>query len=312
MVNSVVPKEEHMSEDSARGQFVWYDLMTTNSEAAQAFYTSVVGWGTQVWENAGMSYTMWTAGDTPIGGIMKLPDEAVAGGARPHWVGYVAVPDTDATVSRAQELGGKVMVPPTNIPTVGRFAVIADPQGALTAPFTPQGTGPGPKLPPPVGHFSWHELATTTDPETAFAFYADLFGWEKIEAMDMGAMGTYQIFKSGDVSLGGMMNKPPQMPVSAWQYYLNVADIDAATTRVTQSGGQVMMGPIQVPTFTTCCRRWPTRASRVWSLGPTYRSAGTSAPGNAQVIRVDTKAPAPPVLVLPAEGATASTSNETL
>jgi predicted enzyme related to lactoylglutathione lyase len=74
-----------------------------------------------------------------------------------------------------------------------------------------------------------------------------MFGWEKGEAMEMGEMGTYQIFKRGDVSLGGMMNRPPQMPVSAWQYYLNVADIDAATDRVKAAGGAVMMGPMQVP-----------------------------------------------------------------
>jgi predicted enzyme related to lactoylglutathione lyase len=237
-----------MSEDSARGQFVWYDLMTTDPEAAQAFYTSVVGWGTQVWENAGMSYTMWTAGDTPIGGIMKLPDEAVAGGARPHWVGYVAVPDTDATVARAQELGGKVMVPPTDIPTVGRFAVIADPQGALTAPFTPQGTGPGPKLPPPVGHFSWHELATTTDSETAFAFYADLFGWQKTSAMDMGDMGVYQMFGPGGVPFGGIYKKPAEQPgPPSWLHYARVPDVNAAVEAVRQKGGQVLNGPMEVP-----------------------------------------------------------------
>lgn len=236
-----------MSENNARGQFVWYDLMTTDPEAAQAFYTSVVGWGTQVWENSGMSYTMWTAGDTPIGGIMKLPDEAVAGGARPHWIGYVAVPDADATVARAQELGGKVIKPVTPIPTVGRFAVLADPQGAMIAPFTPEGSGPGPKLPPPVGHFSWHELATT-DPEAAFTFYADLFGWEKTSAMDMGEMGVYQMFGPGGVPFGGMYKKPAEQPgPPAWLHYARVPDVNAAVETIRQKGGQVLHGPVEVP-----------------------------------------------------------------
>jgi predicted enzyme related to lactoylglutathione lyase len=237
-----------MSESSARGQFVWYDLMTTDPEAAQAFYTAVMGWGTQVWENSGMSYTMWTAGDKPLGGIMKLPDEAVASGARPHWVGYVAVPDTDATVSRAQELGGKVMVPPTDIPTVGRFAVIADPQGALNAPITPEGSGQGPQGMPPVGHFSWHELSTTTDAETAFAFYADLYGWEKTSAMDMGDMGVYQMFGPGGIPFGGIYKKPAEQPgPPAWLHYCRVADVNAAVETVGKKGGQVLNGPMEVP-----------------------------------------------------------------
>jgi uncharacterized protein len=236
-----------MPENNARGQFVWYDLMTTDPEAAQAFYTAVVGWGTHVWENPGMSYTMWMAGDRPIGGIMKLPDEAVAGGARPHWVGYVAVPDTDATVARAQELGAKVMVPPTDIPTVGRFAVLADPQGALIAAFTPQGSGQGPELPPPVGHFSWHELSTT-DPEAAFTFYTDLFGWEKTSAMDMGEMGVYQMFGPGGVPFGGMMRKPAEQPgPPAWLHYARVPDVNAAVEAVNKNGGQVIHGPMEVP-----------------------------------------------------------------
>lgn len=87
-----------MPEESIRGRFVWYDLMTTDPEGAKAFYAAVTGWGTQVWEE--MSYTMWTVGGAPIGGTMKLPDEAVAGGARPHWLGHVAVPDVDATIAR--------------------------------------------------------------------------------------------------------------------------------------------------------------------------------------------------------------------
>src|SRR5436309_14669621 len=115
-----------MPEDSTRGRFVWYDLMTPDPEAAKAFYTAVMGWGTQLWESPGMSYTMWTVGDRPIGGLMKLPDEDVASGARPHWLAYVAVPDVDATTARAKELGANVLKPPTSIPTAGRFAVIAD------------------------------------------------------------------------------------------------------------------------------------------------------------------------------------------
>jgi predicted enzyme related to lactoylglutathione lyase len=237
-----------MSGESNRGRFVWFDLMTPDPEAAKAFYTAVAGWGTQVWEE--MSYTMWTAGEAPIGGSMKLPDDDVAAGAKPHWLGYVAVPSVEATTARAQELGAKVMVPPTDIPTVGRYSVIADPQGAVIAIYTHAGTGQ--ELPPgmlPVGNFTWHELATT-DPEAAWSFYSDLFGWEKTSAMDMGPMGVYQMFGPGGsgMPMGGLFPKPPQMEgPPAWLHYARVPDVNAAVEATGKNGGQVINGPMEVP-----------------------------------------------------------------
>jgi hypothetical protein len=194
-----------------------------------------------------MSYTMWTAGDRPIGGTMKLPDEAVAGGARPHWLAYVTVPDVDATVARARELGATVMRPPADIPTVGRYAVLADPQGALIAPYKPEKAEPEPEGVPPVGEFSWHELATP-DPEAAFGFYSDLFGWEKTSEFDMGAMGIYQLYGRRGTTLGGIFRKPAEMPgPPAWLHYARVADVNAATEAVRSHGGQVLNGPMEVP-----------------------------------------------------------------
>jgi predicted enzyme related to lactoylglutathione lyase len=234
-----------MPEESTRGRFVWYDLMTTDPEGAKAFYTAVTGWGTQVWD--AMSYTMWTVGETPIGGTMKLPEEAVAGGARPHWLGYVTVPDVDATTARAQELGATVMVPPTDIPSVGRYSVLADPQGALIAAYTPESVGPEPEGMPPVGEFSWHELATT-DLEAAWGFYQDLFGWEKMSDTDMGPIGIYRIFGRRGTTMGGIFRKPAEMPGSpGWLHYARVADVNAAVEAVKQQGGQVLNGPMEVP-----------------------------------------------------------------
>jgi uncharacterized protein len=194
-----------------------------------------------------MSYTMWTVGERPIGGIMKLPDEAVAGGARPHWLAYVTVPDAEATTARAQELGGKVMKPVSNIPTVGRFSVVADPQGALIAPYTPENPGAQPEGMPPVGDFTWHELATT-DHEAAFNFYHELFGWEKTSAMDMGPDGVYQMYGYNGTTLGGIYNKPTNAPgPPAWVHYARVADVNAAVETTRQKGGQVLNGPMEVP-----------------------------------------------------------------
>jgi predicted enzyme related to lactoylglutathione lyase len=196
-----------------------------------------------------MSYTMWTANGKPMGGTMKLPDEAVAGGARPHWLAYVDVPDVDATIARAQELGATVMVPPRDIPTVGRFSVFSDPQGATIAAFTPEQRQSEPEGMPPVGEFSWHELATT-DPDAALGFYSDLFGWEKISSFDMGetAGGLYQMYGRNGKTLGGIFKKPAEMPgPSAWLYYARVADVNAAVEAARQQGGQVLNGPMEVP-----------------------------------------------------------------
>ena len=186
-----------------RGRFVWYELMASDTEAAKAFYTKVVGWGTQDGPVPGMAYTMFTTGQMPVGGMMAQPEDARKMGAPPSWIGYVAVDDVDATAERIKRLGGAVHVPPTDIPNVGRFSVVADPQSAVFALFNSPNTCDAP-LPEPgtPGHVGWHELSAA-DWQKAFAFYSELFGWQKAEAMDMGAMGTYQIFSVGGQPVGG-------------------------------------------------------------------------------------------------------------
>ena len=120
---------------------------------------------------------MWSYNEVPLGGVMQLPAEAQEAGAPSHWIAYASVADVDATVARAQELGATVHVPGTDIPTVGRFAVLADPQGAIFAAYTPA-EPMGDEAPAGVGQFSWHELLCG-DWEAGFDFYSKLFGWEK-------------------------------------------------------------------------------------------------------------------------------------
>ena len=122
-----------MADAADHGRFVWFDLMTGDPVAAVDFYTELVGWSTQPWEGGDAPYTMWSNGDTPLGGVVQLPEEVKATGAPPHWISYVAVADVKQTADRAAELGGQVMQPPTEIPSVGTFAVIQDPQGAVFA-----------------------------------------------------------------------------------------------------------------------------------------------------------------------------------
>jgi predicted enzyme related to lactoylglutathione lyase len=223
------------------------DLMTSDPEAAEGFYTKIAGWGTEVWEGGEMPYKMFTNSGDALGGVMKLPEEAKKMGAPPHWIAYVAVPDTDATVARAQELGAQTYVEPTDIPSVGKFAVLADPQGATFAVFTSAEPPPGSDEPPKKGEFSWHELATT-DYEAAFDFYTDLFGWQKTDAMDMGEAGIYQMYGRGSHPLGGMYNKPAEMPAPPhWLHYFMIDDVNKSVETVKELGGQILNGPMEVP-----------------------------------------------------------------
>jgi predicted enzyme related to lactoylglutathione lyase len=230
-----------------KGRFVWYELMSTDTNAAKAFYAKVVGWSTQDMPMPDMTYTMFTMGEAPVGGLMTLPDEAKKMGAPPHWMGYVAVADVDAAAAKAKNLGGSIHVPPSDIPNVGRFAVIADPQMASIALF--KGSDPNPNPAPDrtaAGRVGWHELAAV-DWQKAFDFYSALFGWQKADAIDMGPMGTYQLFSTGGEVIGGLFNKPPEMPVPAWCYYFNVGPINAAVDRVKAAGGNIFYGPMEVP-----------------------------------------------------------------
>ena len=232
---------------NATGRFVWYELMTTDLAAARAFYDQVVGWHSVDAQMPGMNYWMFTSGEKPVAGLMDVPEDARQLGAQPGWIGYVAVEDVDTAAAKVTANGGIVHVPPQDIPNVGRFAIMADPYGASLALFksaNPEQDQPAP--PGEQGRVGWHELYTG-DLASAFEFHAQLFGWEKKEAMDMGEMGLYQMFGTADETLGGMMTKPPMLPVASWTYYINVGNIDEAGERVQSAGGQIVHGPQEVP-----------------------------------------------------------------
>lgn len=227
--------------------FVWYELMTTDPAAAQAFYSRVIGWQAADAGMPGMAYTLLSAGPHQVGGLMALPAEACAAGVPPNWTGYVAVDDVDGKTAAAQQAGGAVLRPPSDIPGVGRFSVVADPHGAAFCLFKDSSSGEyQPPAPATPGTMGWHELMAGA-PDPAWDFYSKLLGWTKAEAMDMGPMGTYQLFAAGDQTIGGMMTKPPEVPVACWLYYVNVEAIDAAIDRVKAGGGQVVSGPMEVP-----------------------------------------------------------------
>ncbi|HUI21066.1 MAG TPA: VOC family protein [Methylocella sp.] len=231
---------------NSHGRFVWYELMTTNTEAAKAFYANLVGWGTRDASMPGFTYSLFTVGDTPVTGLMNLPEDARRTGVMPHWVGYVGVDDVDAAVDRTKQLGGVVQVPPMDVPNISRFSVVADPQMATLALV--KGLKPGQEKSAALGtpgRVGWHELLAA-DWEKAFAFYGEVFGWQKANAQ-VGAMGTYQQFSAGGETIGGMFTKPPTLPLPFWLYYFNIGNIEAAAKRVEAGGGQILYGPTAVP-----------------------------------------------------------------
>lgn len=229
------------------GKFVWYDLMTSDTKAAESFYRSVIGWDTRDWAMTDRSYTLLSVGPAMVGGLMPIPEEARATGARPAWTGYIGVHDVDSHATRVKAAGGSVLHDPDDIPGIGRFAVVTDPGGAVFILFEGSNDqAPAPAAPGTSGHVGWHELHAG-DRETAFAFYAGLFGWTQAEAMDMGPMGIYQTFAAGGEPIGGMMTRTPTTPAAFWLYYFNVDAIDAAATRVSEGGGQTVHGPHEVP-----------------------------------------------------------------
>ena len=235
-----------------KARIVWHECLTSDTKKAIDFYTNLVGWTVTTFETpgGGPPYNMWTAPRGTVGGTMELPADAKKMGAPSHWLMYLGVDDVNASTALATKLGATTFVPPTDIPTVGRFSVMADPQGAMYALFTPEGNQPGPPDgTPQVGEFSWHELATSDLPG-ALAFYKELAGWEVRDTHDMGPeMGFYQIFgrPGTPAPMGGMMKRPPTAPVSAWTCYVRVADIDAASAKIEPLGGKKLMGPHEVP-----------------------------------------------------------------
>lgn len=228
------------------GDIIWYELMTSDPDAAQTFYGAVLGWSFRDSGQSTMDYRQFTKDDQFVGGVMALPPGAAKMGMRPGWFFYVSVDDVDAAAARIVADGGAMHMPVIDIPGVGRFAFVADPHGANFYVMTPTGEGPATShRRDRIGHGGWHELHTT-DAAAAFQFYSSHFGWGESGSFDMGAMRLYRLFDVGAVQAGGMMNDG-SLGAPAWLIYFTVDDIDAAAARVTAAGGRILFGPSAVP-----------------------------------------------------------------
>ena len=237
-----------------QGDFIWYELMADDADAAQEFYGAVIGWTFEASGQDGMDYRQFSTPKGMVGGVMPLTPEMKNGSARPCWMGYIKVNDVDAMAKAIASTSGNIHMQPKNIPGFGRFAFVSDPQGVIFYIMKPAAHANNPNAisqsfaatEPMDGHCAWNELATT-EPDAAVDFYTDQFGWKQEGDMDMGPMGKYQFFHHGTGMIGAVMKKSDEMPVSAWTYYFRVPDIDAAVKMIKTKGGQLLLEPTEIP-----------------------------------------------------------------
>lgn len=243
------------------GDFLWYELMTSDREAAEAFYGPILGWSF----GGDEAYRHITASEGDVGGVLQLTDEMCEHGARPAWLGYILVDDTDKMAASIAADGGRVTVPARDVDGAGRIAMVADPQGAhfyVMTPKPPEGVADPESFAfsydrPRMGHCAWNELATS-DPEAAKRFYGKHFGWVKDGEIDMGPLGKYEFLRhagrapdgspTGAGMLGAVMPMMPEgPPMPAWSFYFRVPDIDAAAAAITAGGGSLFQEPMEIP-----------------------------------------------------------------
>ncbi|VXC78063.1 VOC family protein [Sphingomonas sp. AX6] len=228
------------------GEWVWFEFITTDPEAAQSFYADVVGWSAKSSGTPDMDYRLLSADDGEVAGLMKQPDGM---GDGPAWLGYIGVDDVDASVKAIEEAGGTTHMPATTLPGIGRMAMLTDPQGVAfyvmrgksdqpSTAFKQSGEGS-------VGHVVWCELSAP-DPDKALEFYQNAFHWGQEGGMPMGELGDYRFLQAGDVGFGALMGVMPG-GAPGWQFYFHVPDIDAGADAIRSGGGTIIQEPMEIP-----------------------------------------------------------------
>lgn len=228
----------------APGTPCWIDLATPDQDAAAKFYGDLLGWSVEEDENAEQTggYRVATLKGQAVGGVMKIMQE----GQPPAWSSYVSVEDVDATVVKAKEAGGTLMVEPMSVLDYGRMAFLIDPTGAAIGLWQP-GRNIGAGIVNEHGALTWNEL-NTRDVPAAKEFYGATFDWT-FEDMEVENVGTYTGFKVGEDTVGGMLDitgrVPDEVPAN-WLVYFAVEDTDATVAKLKELGGSVNMEPMDI------------------------------------------------------------------
>ncbi|MFE9774421.1 VOC family protein [Streptomyces sp. NPDC005931] len=217
----------------------WTELGTSDPEAAKRFYTRLFGWRpeTDPREEAG-GYTVAHLGDAAVAALTPLYQESqpVA------WNVSFAATDADTAVGKVTAAGGTVLLGPTDVFDLGRFAVAADPTGAVFQLWQ-AGSFRGAELFNAPGSLGWVELLTRA-PERAADFYASVFGWS------VDPSRRYPRWSVGGTDFGGMVTMDDKFPHEVpahWLPYFAVEDVDAAGDTAARAAGTVLMEPTSVP-----------------------------------------------------------------
>lgn len=226
----------------------WYELSTRDVDAAAAFYRPLFDWRIVDAMMPGFDYRI--AQDAHGHGVAGLAPQQGPEGTPPAWLFYLEVADCDTSAALITDAGGAIIVPPTDISSTGRFAVAADPQGAVFGILTPAPMDADTLMlrafdPEVASHGCWHELMTT-DPDAAWPFYERVFGWTLGEPMDMGDDGTYQLVQAHGVDIGAMMGLMGA-PEPGWLVSFGVSRVDPVVSAITATGGTVQLEPQEIP-----------------------------------------------------------------
>jgi uncharacterized protein len=217
------------------GAFSWAELVTSDGDAAKAFYTALLGWD---YDDQPIGddqvYSMATRDGKHVAALYRDDDQP------PHWNCYVTVESADEAVAKAKDAGGTELHEPFDVMDVGRMAFVADPTGAAIFLWEPR-QHIGAQLVNAPGALTWNDLITP-DAEAATAFYGQLFGWTFEEMPD--AHG-YRVIKNGDRMNGGVFPRSDIPP--NWMPYFGHEDVERAIEEVPGLGGQVLNGPVRMP-----------------------------------------------------------------
>ncbi len=208
---------------------VWHDHLSPDAAGARAFYEAVLGWSFEAAARSGPDYQMIAVGGGRHGGFVRAEDVSA------HWLVYLGVDGLEDEIARVERAGGRVHAAPAEIPEIGRFAVVADPAGAVFALWEgAAATAPSQEA------FAWDEVYAP-DPEAAARFYGDVFGWRTEPFNEV-----YTLFRSGEATVGGLMTTPEGMP-PGWLAYLTTEDVDAAAAVAGEQGARTILAPTEIP-----------------------------------------------------------------
>jgi hypothetical protein len=223
------------------GTFVWREIMTSDVAKSRKFYGALFGWRFEEHDLGGFKYTLLSAGEKGVGGMMSLP----AGAPRSHWIAYVSSPDVDASAKRVAAFGGRLVAGPQDVPNMGRFAVLLDGANACFATWK-GAQGDMPATQPGLGEFCWEQLNTTAGAE-AKKFYGEVLGWST-RAFE--ADPSVTLFAAGDTPVASLIEAPPGTPAH-WLSYVIVGDLAAARSKAKSLGAKVHLEELNVPTLGT-------------------------------------------------------------